>query len=81
MRKQSAILVCLLAALPGLICAQGDVDPSTGYPYSWEELRAMDEFDYESRWDDLNPATPCVMCFVMEKTSTPCSGWSTTFWG
>ncbi len=54
MRKKPAFLLCLLAAIPFLASAQSEVDPSTGYPYSWEELRAMDEFDYESRWDDLN---------------------------
>lgn len=29
------------------------IHPETGYPYTWDELRAMDEFDYANRWDDL----------------------------
>ncbi|MGF1639269.1 MAG: hypothetical protein ACFCUU_19485 [Cyclobacteriaceae bacterium] len=42
----------LLSSIAHYSMAQ-NVRPETGYTYTWEELRAMDEFEYESRWDDM----------------------------
>lgn len=53
MNKSLYLCACLiLLTLTSGLYAQ-EIDPQTGYEYSWEELRAMEEFDYSSRWDDL----------------------------
>ncbi len=48
MKTQMLFLSLILS-----VAATAQINPETGYPQTWDELRALDEFNYESRWDDL----------------------------
>ncbi|MEN7551374.1 hypothetical protein AAG747_25890 [Rapidithrix thailandica] len=50
--SNSPLFVFLLIFQTTALWAQ-HIRPETGSEYNWNELRAMDEFDYDNRWDDL----------------------------